>query len=266
MNLILKAANLIKHKGRPAVASSVLGDRPMPKDAPTAPRRRHRRLGNVRRLLRALGLISPLIAVTLAAQTQPQPSATESRAQFLRDLVAAAVERTHHQVTYDPGYVGIAYPGGDVPPDSGVCSDEIIRAYRAVGVDLQKEVHEDIAWDFSAYPMSRWQQERPDRNIDHRRVPNLMVFFSRKGEELAVSTRSRDYRPGDLVAWDLGNGAFHIGMVVDQAAPTGRYMIVHNVGAGPKMEDVLFDWKIIGHYRYLGPPRVAAPASPSPSP
>lgn len=191
-----------------------------------------------------------------------------ARQQFLRDLVAAALERPHHQVTYDPGYVAIAYPGGDVPADSGVCSDEIIRIYRAVGIDLQKEVHEDIVRDIAAYPLrSRWQQERPDRNIDHRRVANLMVFFSRKGQELPITLRARDYLPGDLVSWDLGNGAIHIGMVVDQKDPlTNRSLIVHNIGAGPKMEDVLFDWKIIGHYRYFGPPRAAAvptPASPS---
>lgn len=172
----------------------------------------------------------------------------------MRDLVAAAIERTHHAVTYDPGYVAIAYPGGDVPADSGVCSDEIVRAYRALGIDLQKEVHEDVVKNFAAYPMSRWKQAKPDRNIDHRRVPNLMVFFSRRGEELDMTDRATDYAPGDLVAWDLGNGHLHIGMVVNQKdATSGRYMIVHNIGEGPKMEDVLFDWKIIGHYRYWGP-------------
>jgi uncharacterized protein YijF (DUF1287 family) len=196
---------------------------------------------------------------------QPGPSIAAVRRQFLHDLVAAAVERPRHQVTYDPGYVAITYPGGDVPSDSGVCSDEIIRIYRAVGIDLQKEVHEDIVRNFSAYPMSRWQQEHPDRNIDHRRVANLMVFFGRKGQTLPITLRARDYLPGDLVSWDLGNGAIHIGMVVDQKDPlTNRSMIVHNIGAGPKMEDVLFDWKIIGHYRYFGPLRAAsAPASPT---
>jgi uncharacterized protein len=191
-------------------------------------------------------------------QATPGQAGAESAAarqqEFLGRLVAAAVERTHHAVTYDPGYVAIAYPGGDVPADSGVCSDEVIRAYRALGIDLQKEVHEDIVRNFFAYPMERWQQTRPDRNIDHRRVPNLMVFFARKGEELSVTARASDYQPGDLVAWDLGNGHFHIGIVVNQRdALSGRFMLVHNIGAGPKMEDVLFDWKIIGHYRYRGP-------------
>ena len=189
-----------------------------------------------------------------APATPVRPAPVPSRAEFTRLLVAAAVERPKHDVTYDPGYAGIAYPGGDVPANAGVCSDEIVRIYRAVGVDLQKEVHEDIVRDPSAYPLSRWKQTRPDRNIDHRRVPNLMVFFARHGEELRASRNANDYLPGDLVAWDLGNGAVHIGMVVDQKALlTRRYMIVHNIGAGPKMEDVLFDWKIIGHYRYFGP-------------
>lgn len=225
---------------------------------PVAPeptcRRRHRRLSNLRRLLRVLGIISSLMFAALAGWAQTPHAA--AREKFLRDLVAAAIKRTNHSVTYDPGYVAITYPGGDVPANSGVCSDEIIRAYRAVGIDLQKEVHEDIVRDPAAYPlMSRWQQKKPDRNIDHRRVPNLTVFFSRKSQDLPLSAKSKDYLPGDLVAWDLGNGHQHIGMVVDQkAALTGRNMIVHNIGEGPKMEDVLFDWKIIGHYRYFGPP------------
>lgn len=194
-----------------------------------------------------------LLLAAAAALAQPRPAPHDQRRKFFDDLVAAAVERPQHQVLYDPGYVAIAYPGGDVPAESGVCTDEIIRIYRAVGVDLQKEVHEDIVRAFAAYPMERWQQSRPDRNIDHRRVPNLMVFFSRKGAELAISKRAADYRPGDLVTWELGNGPVHIGIVVDQKGPaTGRYMIVHNIGEGPKMEDVLFDWKIIGHYRYAG--------------
>jgi uncharacterized protein YijF (DUF1287 family) len=198
--------------------------------------------------------------LTLALAAVAEGGGSIQRREFLQKLVAAALERPHHQVTYDPGYVSITYPGGDVPADSGVCSDEIIRIYRALGIDLQKEVHEDILGNFSAYPMSRWQQKRPDRNIDHRRVPNLMVFFARKGEDLAITSRANDYAPGDMVAWDLGNGAVHIGMVVDRKASlSNRYMIVHNIGAGPQMEDVLFDWKIIGHYRYFGPP-VAIPS------
>src|SRR6266850_6249221 len=159
-------------------------------------------------------------------------------------VVAAAVERTHHVVRYEPAYVRIPYPGGDVPADTGVCTDEIIRSYRSVGVDLQKEVHEDMAQHLDLYPRRwRWLLRRPDSNIDHRRVPNLMVFFSRKGESLSLSSRAEDYTPGDLVTWDLGGGVPHVGVVVDQkSARSGRYMIVHNIGQGPRMEDVLFRW------------------------
>lgn len=183
------------------------------------------------------------------------PVESHSRQEFLQRLIAAAIERTRHYVRYDPAYVRLAYPGGDVPADTGVCTDEIIRSYRAVGVDLQKEVHEDMLQNFGAYPR-KWQglSVAPDSNIDHRRVPNLIVFFSRKGETLAITNHSEDYSPGDLVTWDLGGGVPHIGILVDRKSPqSGRYMIVHNIGQGPQIEDVLFNWKITGHYRYFGP-------------
>jgi uncharacterized protein YijF (DUF1287 family) len=198
-------------------------------------------------------IISAVMPVVLFAATQ---STTDvDRAAFTRKLVSAAIERTTHHVRYDPAYVRIPYPNGDVPADTGVCTDEIIRIYRAVGVDLQKEVHEDIQANFWSYPNHvRWMLSHTDTNIDHRRVPNLMVFFSRKGEKLASTTNAADYAPGDLVTWDLGGNVPHIGMVVDRkAAASSRYMIVHNIGAGPKLEDVLFSWKIVGHYRYFGP-------------
>ena len=195
-----------------------------------------------------------LVLLTACALVQTAYSAPLSHAEFTRKLVAAAVERTHHQVRYDPAYVRIAYPNGDVPADTGVCTDEVIRSYRAAGVDLQKEVHEDMVANFSAYPnKSRWLLGKPDPNIDHRRVPNLMVFFDRKSESLATSGHAEDYEPGDLVTWDLGGGVPHIGIVVDKKAPGGRYMVVHNIGQGPKLEDVLFNWKITGHYRYFWP-------------
>jgi uncharacterized protein len=207
-----------------------------------------------------------LIAVgVLAAQPRPLPGTDASRQSFLRQFAAAALDRTQHAVRYDPAYVRLPYPGGDVPADTGVCTDEVIRAYRAVGIDLQKEVHEDMAANFASYPR-KWGRREPDANIDHRRVPNLMVFFSRKGESLPITDRAEDYAPGDMVTWDLGSGLTHIGMVVDRKTMfTRRYMIVHNIGAGPKLEDVLFDWKITGHYRYFGPAgRTArAPASKS---
>jgi len=171
-----------------------------------------------------------------------QSSLAISRQEFTRRLVAAAIERTHHSVRYLSEYVRIPYPGGDVPADTGVCTDEIIRSYRAVGIDLQKEVHEDMVRNFAAYPNKRnWLLSHPDSNIDHRRVPNLMVFFARRGESLPISSHAEDYAPGDLVTWDLGRNVPHIGIVVDQKAlGSGRFMIVHNVGEGPKMEDVLW--------------------------
>jgi uncharacterized protein YijF (DUF1287 family) len=194
-----------------------------------------------------------VLAAVAVLAAQSRPSAEVSRQAFLRQFAAAALDRTNHVVRYDGAYVRIRYPGGDVPAGTGVCTDEVIRAYRAVGIDLQKEVHEDMAANFSAYP-TRWHRQGPDSNIDHRRVPNLMVFFSRKGETLPITNRAEDYAPGDLVTWDLGGGLTHIGMVVDRKTLfTRRYMIVHNIGQGPKLEDALFNWKITGHYRYFGP-------------
>lgn len=181
---------------------------------------------------------------------QAQKVTRVSYAEFTQKLVAAAIERTHHSVRYVSDYVKITYPDGDVPADTGVCTDEVVRSYRAVGVDLQKEVHEDMVRNFDLYP-HKWQR-RPDTNIDHRRVPNLMVFFARKGTVLPTTRRAEDYSPGDIVAWDLG-GITHIGIVVDRKGASGSYMVVHNIGRGPQVEDVLFDWKIIGHYRYYGP-------------
>jgi uncharacterized protein YijF (DUF1287 family) len=195
-----------------------------------------------------------LLCGVASAQTTSPVSQPVSHEQFTRRLVAAAIERTHHSVRYVSEYVRIPYPGGDVPADTGVCTDEIIRSYRAVGVDLQKEVHEDMLQNFAAYPNKRrWLLAHPDANIDHRRVPNLMVFFQRKGESLPITSRAQDYAPGDLVTWDLGGNVPHIGIVVDAKSQSGRYIIVHNIGQGPRMEDVLFNWKIAGHYRYFGP-------------
>jgi uncharacterized protein YijF (DUF1287 family) len=210
--------------------------------------------GLLPRTSQAVVALAAMLAEVLALAQANTGEPTVHR-EFLKRLVAAAIERTHHAVRYDPAYVKIPYPGGDVPADTGVCTDEVIRAYRAVGVDLQKEVHEDMERSLSAYPRRlRWLSWRPDANIDHRRVPNLMIFFSRKGETRGITSRAEDYAPGDLVTWDLGGNVPHIGIVVDQKSGVGgRYMMVHNIGQGPKMEDVLFDWKITGHYRYFGP-------------
>jgi uncharacterized protein YijF (DUF1287 family) len=194
-------------------------------------------------------------AAASSAPAQNANGGTQSRADFLRKLSAAAEERTHHVVRYDPSYVRIPYPGGDVPADTGVCTDEVIRSYRALGIDLQKEVHEDMQKNFSVYPRKwRWLSGRTDTNIDHRRVPNLMALFNRKGETLRITGRAGDYSPGDIVTWDLGSGVLHIGIVAGEKSGEGdRYLVEHNIGQGPKMEDVLFKWRITGHYRYYGP-------------
>jgi len=168
-----------------------------------------------------------------------------------KSLSKAALELTKDQVTYDPSYFSIAYPNGDVPKDKGVCTDVIIRAYRKLGVDLQKEVHLDMKSHFNQYP-KLWGHRSTDKNIDHRRVPNLMTFFKRKGAEQIISKKATDYIPGDVVAWRLSSGLTHIGIVVNKkSADQKRYLIVHNIGAGQVLEDCLFDYKIIGHYRYL---------------
>ena len=165
-------------------------------------------------------------------------------------LSDAALELTRQQVVYDPGYFRISYPNGDIPSDKGVCTDVIIRAYRKIGIDLQKEVHEDMMANFSKYP-KYWGLSKTDKNIDHRRVPNLMTFFRRHGKILPGSNDPSEYKPGDIVCWDLGGGVTHIGIVVHfMSADNGRHLIVHNIGRGQVMEDCLFDFRIIGHYRY----------------
>lgn len=167
-----------------------------------------------------------------------------------KDLSESAILLTKDEVVYDGSYFSIPYPNGDIPSSKGVCTDVIIRAYRKMGIDLQKEVHEDMKANFEIYP-NIWGLKRPDPNIDHRRVPNLMTFFSRKGTVLVKSNNPKDYKPNDIVCWRLSNGLTHIGIVVDRKSKDGqRNLIVHNIGAGQVIEDCLFDFKIIGHYRY----------------
>jgi len=175
---------------------------------------------------------------------------------FEDKLVNAAIERTKHDVRYDGAYFSIPYPNGDVPPDIGVCTDVVIRAYRAVGTDLQRLVHEDMTNHFNAYPSTRiWGLNTTDRNIDHRRVPNLQAFFTRHGAKLPVSNNVQDYKPGDIVTWMLPGNLPHIGIVTDRTSSnSSNPLIVHNIGAGPKLEDMLFDYKITGHYRYVPMP------------
>lgn len=162
----------------------------------------------------------------------------------------AAESLTAQHVVYDPAYFTIPYPNGDVPAGKGVCTDVVIRAYRKLGIDLQRMVHEDMQRNFKLYH-KKWGLKTTDKNIDHRRVPNLMVFFARNGEALPITAKGVDYMLGDIVCWDLGDGITHIGIVSSKLARDGkRYLMVHNIGAGQVLEDCLFKYKIIGHYRY----------------
>ncbi|WP_104024426.1 DUF1287 domain-containing protein [Vibrio hyugaensis] len=167
-------------------------------------------------------------------------------------LAEAAKERTQYDITYDGSYYQIDYPNGDVASDIGVCTDVIIRSYRKLGVDLQVLVHEDMRDNFAAYPSKRiWGLARTDRNIDHRRVPNLQVFFQRHGVEIPISNDGHNFKPGDIVTWMLPRNLPHIGIVTDEfSADKQRPLIVHNIGVGVVLEDVLFDYPITGHYRF----------------
>lgn len=192
-------------------------------------------------MIRRLAFVSAvcaLVAVHAFAIASPTPA-----------LVVAAREQTRWRVVYDGRYAPIAYPMGDVPADRGVCTDVVIRAYRKLGVDLQVLVHEDMRANFSRYPRS-WGLRRPDRNIDHRRVPNLQRFFARAEAVRRVSNVSADYEAGDLVTWMLPGNLPHIGIVSDRRSSTGVPLIIHNIGAGPVEDDILFRFPITGHYRY----------------
>jgi uncharacterized protein len=169
---------------------------------------------------------------------------------FFEKLADAAFSLTLQKVEYDPAYFTIRYPGGDVPADKGVCTDVVIRAYRKLEIDLQKEVHVDMKAHFSKYP-AKWGLKQPDKNIDHRRVPNLMTFFTRWGTTKLMSQNPKDYLPGDIVCWNLGGAITHIGIVSKHKSKDGlRSLIIHNIGQGQAEEDILFSYKIIGHYSY----------------
>ena len=169
----------------------------------------------------------------------------------LKQMLDGAIAQAGVTTSYDPSYVALVYPGGDVPEQTGVCSDVVVRAFRKAGIDLQKEIHEDMKAARSDYP-TKWGASSLDANIDHRRVLNLMAYFRRHGKSLPVSYTATDYQPGDIVAWDLTSGIDHIGIVTNILSDSeDRYMIVHNIGAGMRVEDVLFDWNIKGHYRFF---------------
>ena len=187
-----------------------------------------------------------LLLVVWLGWCAPLQAATIDSAQ----LVQAARSQVGVTLGYDPVYRRLDYPGGDVPLATGVCTDVLIRALRQQGLDLQKSVHEDMRAHFSAYPRN-WGLQRPDRNIDHRRVPNLMTWFKRQGMALKVSDKPADYRAGDIVTWDLGRGLTHIGIVSDRTSLAGVPLVLHNIGRGTQEEDILFGFAITGHYRFV---------------
>lgn len=190
-------------------------------------------------LRRASQLVPLCVLLILSPAAQADPEA----------LVAAARDRTQVAVTYDGSYRRLSYPDGDVPAHIGVCTDLIVRAFRtAWGRDLQREVHEDMSLAFDAYP-AHWGLSRPDSNIDHRRVPNLEAYFARRGAELPATQAAADYQPGDIVTWRLNHRLPHIGIVSDRSTEQGRRLIIHNVGDGPKEEDVLFAYPLHRHFR-----------------
>ncbi|MEH6450806.1 MAG: DUF1287 domain-containing protein [Oleispira sp.] len=194
--------------------------------------------------------ISSIFTITILFLFQSGPSFGQT---FESELVQSALDRINHDVVYDGSYISIPYPNGDVPSNIGVCTDVVIRSYRKSGYDLQKLVHEDMKASFSSYPSKRiWGLNSTDKNIDHRRVPNLQTFFSRNGSSLPVTMEKSDYKPGDLVTWMVNGRLPHIGIVTDKVSfKTGNPLIVHNIGSGPELEDMLFKYPITGHYKYV---------------
>lgn len=169
---------------------------------------------------------------------------------FEEKLSNAALSVVDPTIDYDPTYFSIPYPNGDVPKNKGVCTDVIIRSYRKLGIDLQKEVHEDMKTNFSKYP-TKWGLKKTDTNIDHRRVPNLEVFFTRKGQKLAITDNPNDYKAGEIITWMVNKKLPHIGIITHQKSADGkRPMIVHNIGNGQVLEDCLFEFKIVGHFKF----------------
>ena len=193
------------------------------------------------RLLSLLSFIVLAVAQAIAPAAQASPA----------ELVAAARSQVGVTLSYDPRYERLAYPGGDVPIERGVCTDVIVRAYRKLGQDLQVLVHQDMKQSWAVYQkQGRWQMKAPDRNIDHRRVPNLATFLARHGTSLAVSKDGSAYRPGDIVTWMLPGNLTHIGIVSDKRTGAGTPLMIHNIGAGTREENMLFDFPVTGHYRW----------------
>jgi uncharacterized protein YijF (DUF1287 family) len=190
-------------------------------------------------------MLSPLLVLLLAVGGSVRAEQNLSR---IGGILEGAYQQVGTTRIYDGSYRRLSFPGGDVPLERGVCTDVLVRAYRHVGLDLQLLVNRDMSRSFHTYPQL-WGLAKPDPNIDHRRVPNLAVFFRRNGTTLPVSNRAGDYLAGDIVTWRLSSGVPHIGLVSDRSQG-GRPLVIHNIGAGAQVEDVLFAYAITGHYRY----------------
>jgi uncharacterized protein YijF (DUF1287 family) len=189
-----------------------------------------------------------VVVIPPSSVANPLPATASPQ---LKQFVDAAIEQSKVTTGYDPSYVKLDYPNGDVPSDTGVCSDVVVRAFRKAGIDLQKEVHEDMQRAWAEYP-KKWGARGTDANIDQRRVLNLTTYFERQGKALPVTQDRADYQAGDVVAWELSDGVEHIGIMTNLSSePDKHYLIVHNIGAGARVEDVLLSWKIIGRYRYF---------------
>jgi len=207
------------------------------------------------RLLICCSMLVVILWGLISAQADTGALAEKARLHAPKDetfasrLVHAALDRAHQKVRYEPAYVSLTYPGGDVPADTGVCTDEVIRSYRTLGFDLQKLVHEDMKRAFSSYPKN-WGLSTTDKNIDHRRVPNLQTFFKRQKASLPVTQKAGDYLPGDLITCTVAGRLPHIAMVVPAPDGSERPWIVHNIGQGPQCEDRLFEFPLTGHYRW----------------
>ncbi|MBM6500642.1 DUF1287 domain-containing protein [Flavobacterium macrobrachii] len=190
------------------------------------------------------------LAFFTCSQNQKEVKTIANPKIFEEKLSNAAISIIDESIVYTPDYVSIKYPNGDVPSKTGVCSDVVIRAYRKLSIDLQKEVHEDMKANFSKYP-TKWGLKKTDTNIDHRRVPNLEVFFERKGKKLPISKNASDYKTGEMVTWMIGGKLPHIGIVTHKKSSDGkRPLLVHNVGGGQVLEDCLFNYEIVGHFLY----------------
>ena len=186
-------------------------------------------------------------------ESKTEIEAIENPTDFYEKLSNAAISIIDPEVVYTPDYVGIKYPNGDVPAKTGDCTDVIIRAYRKLNIDLQKEVHEDMIANFTKYPnLEKWGLKTTDKNIDHRRVPNLEVFFGRKGKTLPITQIESDYKIGEIVTWMINDKLPHIGIITHLKSEDGkRNLIVHNLGGGQVLEDCLFNYKVVGHFQYV---------------